>query len=151
MQLRQFDLELALSCAGVPGENVEDKLGAIDHAPLDNFFDIALLRRAEIVIEKEDVGIYRSGGASDFFELARTDQRGRIRPVPSLENLSDNFRASASRQRAQLGERFVCIELGDQWLVTVSLCASRGLRRSRSRCRLARGLRLSCDCTFSTS
>src|SRR5437763_560727 len=42
-ELRQFHLQLAFAGAGMGGENVEDQLGSVDHAHINNFFDIALL------------------------------------------------------------------------------------------------------------
>ncbi len=43
-QLRQLDLQLAFAGAGVPGKNIEDELRAVDHAALDDLFNVALLR-----------------------------------------------------------------------------------------------------------
>ncbi len=127
LQLRQFHLQLAFPGARVPRKNVENELGAVDHPPLDDFFNIALLRGAEIVIEKKNVGIGRSGRARDFFELARADQGCRIGPVAPLQNLADYFCAGTLGQRAQLRERLVGIELRNAGLA-VGLCG--GFRRS---------------------
>ena len=51
LQLREFDLQLAFPRTRVPRKNVEDELRTVNHPPLDDLFNIALLRRAEIVIE----------------------------------------------------------------------------------------------------
>ena len=45
LQLGQFNLQLAFSRARVPRKNVEDELRPVNHAPLDDLLDIALLRR----------------------------------------------------------------------------------------------------------
>ena len=97
LQLRQLHLQLAFSRARVPRKNVENQLRAVDHPPVNYFFNIALLRSAEIVIEKKKVGIHGRGRARNFFELAGADQRGRIGTVAPLQNLADNFGARAAR------------------------------------------------------
>ena len=111
LQLRQLDLQLAFARARVPRKNVEDQLRAVDHPPLHNLFDIALLRSAEIVIEKKQVGIHRRGRARNFLELARADQSCGIGPVAPLQNFADNLRARAPRQRAQFRQRFFRVKL----------------------------------------
>ena len=55
-QLRQFDLQLSFAGSGVLGEDVEDKLRAVDHADIDYLFDIALLRGGEVVIKQNQIG-----------------------------------------------------------------------------------------------
>ena len=44
LQLRQFHLELAFAGAGVAGEDVEDKLGAVEDAGIQFALQVALLR-----------------------------------------------------------------------------------------------------------
>jgi hypothetical protein len=53
LQLCQLHLQLAFARARVAGKNVEDELGSVDHPKLDDFFNIALLRGTEVVIEKK--------------------------------------------------------------------------------------------------
>ena len=122
LQLRQFDLQLAFPRARMPRKNVEDELRAVDHPPLDDLFNVALLRRTEIVIEEKNVGIDRSGRARNFLQLARANQRRRIGPVAPLQNLANHLGPGAFRQRAQFGQRLVGIELGNAGLAV-------GLRR----------------------
>jgi len=85
----------------MPRKNVEDKLRAVNHPPLNDLFDIALLGWTQVVIEQENIGIHRSGRARDFLELARADQGRRIGPVAPLENFADDLRPGALRQRPQ--------------------------------------------------
>ena len=113
LQLRQFDLQLAFAGARVARKNVEDELRAIDHAPLNDLFDIALLGWAEIVIEQKNIGIHGGGGAGDLFQLACADQGRRIRPVAPLQDLADNFGPGTLCQRTQFRQRFVGVELGN--------------------------------------
>jgi hypothetical protein len=131
LQLRQFHLQLAFPRARVPRKNVEDQLGAVDHPPLDDFFDIALLRGGEIVIEEKQVGIHRRSRARNFFQLARADQSCGIGPVAPLQNFADNFRARAARQRAQLSQRFVRVKLWNAWFVGAGLSRAHALEFPR--------------------
>src|SRR6266568_1541242 len=43
IQLRQFNLQLALTAARMPGENVQNELRPIDHSAFCGFFDVSLL------------------------------------------------------------------------------------------------------------
>ena len=128
LQLRQFHLQLAFPRARVPRKNVEDQLRAVDHPPLDDFFDIALLRSSQIVIEEKQVGIHGRGRARNFLQLACADQSRGIGPVATLQNFTDNFRARASRQCAQFSQRFFRVKLWNARFVGAGL--SRGMRWS---------------------
>ena len=110
LQLRQFDLQLAFPRARMPRKNIEDELRAVDHPPLNNLFNVALLRRTEIVIEEKNVGIHRSRRARDFLELAGANQGRRIGPIAPLQNLAHHLRPGTLGQRAQFGQRFVRVE-----------------------------------------
>src|SRR5215470_10893992 len=72
-QLCQLDLQLAFTCSGVRSKNIEDQLCAVDHARMNDFFNIALLGGGEIVIKKQQISGNRSGRASNFFQLATPD------------------------------------------------------------------------------
>src|ERR1700721_3783283 len=133
------------------GKNVEDELGTVDDTPLKDLFNVALLRRAEIVIEEKNVGVGGSDRARDFLELTRTNQGRRVGTVPSLQNLADHGRPRALGQGAQLRQRLVSIELGDSGLAV-------GLWRSGLHCSrlaghggLCRDRSLSCDASARTN
>ena len=113
LQLRQFHLQLAFPGARMFRENVEDELGAVDHPGVDQLLDVALLRSGEVVIEQKQIGGDRSGGARDLFQLAASDQGGRIGTVAVLQKFADDLGARADRQRAQFGQRLFGAELGD--------------------------------------
>jgi hypothetical protein len=51
--LRQLDLELALARAGVLGEDIQDKRGAVDDLAVDGLFEVALLRGGELVVDDD--------------------------------------------------------------------------------------------------
>ena len=94
----------------MPRKNVENKLCAVDYPALDDPLDIALLRRSEIVIEQQHIGIHGCSCAGDLLELASADQRGRIRTIPSLQDFSNDFCARALCQRSQFVERLFRVE-----------------------------------------
>ena len=94
-QLRQLHLQLAFAGPRMAGENIEDELGAVDHAHVDKLFDIALLRSGEIVIEQKQIGGDRSSGAGNFFQFSAADERGWIGTVAALQK----FAATISRPR----------------------------------------------------
>src|ERR1700742_1608414 len=95
----------------MPRKNVEDELRSVDHPPLNDFFDVALLRRAEIVVEQYDVGIDRRGRARNLFQLSSADQRRRIGTVAPLQDFADDFRPGALRESSQFSQGFFGIEL----------------------------------------
>ena len=103
MQLRQFDLQLAFAGARVAREDVKDELRTIDHPAMKDLFDIALLGRAEIVIEKENVGIHGCGSARDFLEFSGADERCRIGAIAPLQDFAHDFGSRALRQGAEFG------------------------------------------------
>src|SRR6185437_12783432 len=51
-QLRQLYLKLAFTAAGMPGKDVQNKLGAVNHARVDFMLNIALLGRREFVVHQ---------------------------------------------------------------------------------------------------
>lgn len=139
MQLRQFHLQLAFAGSRMAGKNIEDQLGSVNHPALDDFFYIALLGRTEIVIKQQNVGVHRRGRTRDLFQLARANQRGRIRPITALQNFSHDLGAGAFGQRAQFRQRFVCIKFGDAGLAIGSRRARRAILPGGLRCADALG------------
>jgi len=111
------------------------------------FFNIALLRSGEIVVEEKKIGVHRRGRSCNFLQLARADQSGGVGPVAALQDFADNSRACTSGQRAQFRQRFVCVEF---WNARLVAGLSRGMGRNpcfafrcwRSRRRIPGRLRL---------
>src|SRR5258708_38548331 len=98
---------------------------------------------------KRRTGGFAGRGAPGIsLDLPRPNQCGGIGPVAPLQNLSNNFCARASRQRAQFSKRFISIELGNERFVSVALRTCRSFCCNRSRSSLARGLGLSRNRSF---
>jgi hypothetical protein len=110
-ELRQLNLQLALTRSRVSGEDVENELSAIDHTGVEHAFDIALLRWREVVIEQNYAGGNRSGRARNFLQLALPDQRGRFGAVPALRKFADDLGTRARSQGSQFIERFIRSEI----------------------------------------
>ncbi len=74
LELGQFDLQLALVTAGALGENVQDQAGTVDHAAAQDALQVALLDRAQGVVDQHQVGLGGSHGGLHFLKLAGADQ-----------------------------------------------------------------------------
>src|ERR1700688_109146 len=72
-ELRQLNLQLPFTSPSVTRKDVENELRAVDHSRIEYALDIALLRRRQIVIEKNYICRHRSGRAGNFLQLALTD------------------------------------------------------------------------------
>ena len=57
LELRQLDLQLPLGGHRVLGEDVEDQLGAVDHPRPERVLEVALLRRIELVVDEDALGV----------------------------------------------------------------------------------------------
>src|SRR5947207_7202847 len=79
---------------------------------MNGIFDIALLRGGQIMIEEQQIRRNRSRRACDFFQLATTDESGRIWPVAVLQKFSNDFRASTGGQVTKFVQGFFRAELG---------------------------------------
>ena len=60
------------------GEDVEDQAGAVDHAAAQRLFEVALLHRAEPVIDQHQIGAGGVGRGLHLFQLAAADEDGRV-------------------------------------------------------------------------
>jgi hypothetical protein len=134
-ELRQLDLQLSFARFRVPSKNIEDELRAINHALMQDAFDVALLRGRQVVVEENQIGFRRSGCFGNLLELAAPDQRGRIRTVAPLQQFADDDRACASGQRVQFIERLFRAELRDAGRFRSRCDAGRGIARCLRSCR----------------
>ena len=87
--LRQLDLQLALAGARTLRENIEDERRAVEYRATGQLFQIAHLRRRQLVVEQDQTCVVHLGKLLDLFRLALTDKRAGIRAG----------RAAASSQR----------------------------------------------------
>ena len=73
-QLRQLDLQLALVAVCTLGKDVQDQTGAVDHPALEEAFQVALLTRAQRMVDQDQVGATGIGRGLDLVQLAAADQ-----------------------------------------------------------------------------
>jgi len=104
LELGQFDLELALGGDRVLGEDVENELGAIDDPRFQRVLETALLRRSELVVDDQHLGVRLCEGGYQLLQLALADVRSRIGVRPVLDELADRLQARCAGQLVQLGE-----------------------------------------------
>src|SRR5262249_15066564 len=90
-QLRQLDLELALTASGVLGEDVEDQLGPVDDACGQRILDPPLLRWAELVVDDDDLCPGLAIRLLQLLELPLPEVGARIRPLAMLDSLADRL------------------------------------------------------------
>ena len=74
-ELRELDLPLAFARARTPREDVENELRAVDDLPLDARFDLAQLRRRQLVVEDDGVDVGLGAGGRQEVELAAPEKR----------------------------------------------------------------------------
>ena len=107
LQLRQFDLQLAFVRMRTLGEDIEDQASAVDHAPLQRAFKVALLHRRERMVDQYQVGTDRIGRCLHFRKLAAADQGGRVGAVDARGRQMQHLRAGGARQLGELLHHFV--------------------------------------------
>src|SRR5690606_17627280 len=101
LQLREFDLQLALEGSRSLGEDVEDQTGAIEHATAQMTLEIALLHRAQRMVEQHEFGAGRPDRIEDLVGLAGTDEQPRIGAPARTADRGDRLNAGGDRE---LGE-----------------------------------------------
>ena len=80
-ELRQFNLKLAFMALGTLRKDIQDKRNPVNYTAAECNFEIALLRRRQLVIENDEVGfrlIYRN---PDLFHFSGSCEVRRVRPV----------------------------------------------------------------------
>ena len=100
LQLRQLDLELSLGALRMLGEDVEDQLRPVDDAGGQRVLERPLLRRLELVVDDQHLGVRVLVGLLQLLELALADVRARIRIRALLNDLGDRFDACGARELA---------------------------------------------------
>ncbi len=95
-------------------EDVEDHLGAIHHFRLELFLEVARLRRPEVIVKDNDVGLVRIDQQLELVDLSRADVRRDINLMPLLQHLADNLEIGRLGQSSQLIQRIVgcCVGAG---------------------------------------
>ncbi len=104
LQLGELDLELSLGADGVLGEDVEDQLGAVDHARLERVLERPLLWRAELVVDDQHFRVRVAVRLLQLFELPLADVGARVGEPPVLDDAADRLDAGCPRELLELGQ-----------------------------------------------
>ena len=137
IELRKLHLELAFAGARVRGEDIENQLGAVDHAAARALFHVAKLHGREIVVHDHQRHVARMRFGANFLELAAPHQRCWIERIAHLQERSCDMRARAVSQLLEFGQGLTC---GNESLRILS-CAPSFFRltpTSRTRSRLSK-------------
>ena len=103
--MRQFYLELTFAAAGASGEDVEDKLGAIEDFEVENPFEVAKLGRREVVVEDDRARAAGSRAGVDLLHFASPYQGSRIGLRGSLQDRAHHEGSSAGGEFLELAKR----------------------------------------------
>ena len=106
LELRELHFELAFVAARALREDVEDQPRAIEHAALDEFFEIALLRRRERMIEQHHVGVVLDRGGANFIGLAAAHEESRIGAIAPPADADHGNGAGRARELLELEDVF---------------------------------------------
>ena len=104
LQLRQLDLQLAFARPRAPRKDVEDQLRAIDHLAIEPLVQLAQLRRRQLVVEDDQVGVGFGRRVRQHLDLAAAEKRRRIGLGPILQHAQDHARAGGFGETAELFE-----------------------------------------------
>ncbi len=106
LELRELHFELAFVAARALREDVEDQSRAIEHAAFDEFFEIALLRRRERMIEQHHVGVVFDRGGANLIGLATAHEESRIGAIAPSADAHHRERARRARELLELEDIF---------------------------------------------
>ncbi len=147
LQLRELDLQLPFPRARAAREDVEDELRAVDDLAAERLLEIAQLRRAQLVVEDDDVDAQFVARRGQRLHFAAAEERRRVGPRALLQHAQDDGRAGGRGEAGKLVERVFRIDLAgraareieesDERGTFVPIGGSRALNRLRRRLRRA--------------
>src|ERR1700733_6440953 len=103
-QLRKFHFEFALEAARALRKDVEDEAVAIEHAPADVLFEIALLAWRERVIDENHVGGRCDRGIAHLVRLAAAHEEAWIGTFAPADHRRDRLRPGGTGQLFELAQ-----------------------------------------------
>jgi hypothetical protein len=92
LKLREFDLQSSLTRMRALREDVQDHCRPIEYLDLEFLFERSFLRRAEVIVDDEDVVVEAGPKFQQFFYLALAREVRRRKGVDPLNLRADNFR-----------------------------------------------------------
>ena len=110
LELRELDLELALGRDGVLREDVEDELGPVDDAGLELVLEQPLLRRRQLVVDEQHLGLRAAVLLLQLVELPLADVAAGIGLRAVLDDACDGLDARRPGELLELPELVVGID-----------------------------------------
>ncbi len=98
LQKRELDLGLAFGRASVLGEDVQNDRGSVDRGASEDLLQVALLSRREVVLEDHRVRVDRQTDLAQLVDLSRTEERGGIGSVTTLNDARHHVGAGGVNQ-----------------------------------------------------
>src|SRR6266404_1390886 len=107
LELCQLDLELALEAARASREDVEDQLAAVEHLDVQLLGQVALLRRAQVLVDEDDARLRRGDLVLQLGDLAGADVRRGRDAADGLADGRDRLDAGRAREAVELAQRLL--------------------------------------------
>jgi len=98
LQLRQFNLQFPLSCAGALRKNIKNQRGPIQDFAIEHPLQIAALGRRKFVVKDNRVHIRKAAMLGKFVSLTFANESGRARRNHPLQTISDDLPTSGGGQ-----------------------------------------------------
>jgi hypothetical protein len=107
LELRQLDLHARFTRACARCENIEDELGAVDHALTRRILDVLPLRGSQLVVEYYDCCVRVADDAAELLDLSLAEIRSGIRAIELLREAADHDSAGCVGELLELVEMLV--------------------------------------------
>src|SRR5215468_9753605 len=96
LQLRQFDLKLALPRARALGENIKNQGGPIQNLATEKFLQVPALRRRQLVIKNDSIDVGLTTKPGEFLRFARPNEGAGARCLEFLYAIADDLAAGSA-------------------------------------------------------
>jgi hypothetical protein len=110
--LGQLNLQARLTRLGALGEDIDNQRRAVQDFDVQSLLQVALLRRAQLVVEDHHRVVGVLPLRDDLLELAFADVRGGVRVVQLLDRAPDHHCAGRVCQQRQLIQRCLGADAG---------------------------------------
>jgi hypothetical protein len=102
--LCKLDLQLSFTRTCTLRKDIENQLSSVNHATLESFAKVTLLRRCQFVIENDDTGAMDSYVINDFLHLTLPNKRRRVETSLTLGECGNDRDSSRVCQLLELKE-----------------------------------------------
>ncbi len=110
-QLRQLHLQLTFVRSRTRAEDIEDQFGARHHAALQFLFDVALLRRRQIVVDHDQIRRMFRQQRAQLLQFAGADEQARVGTFAARDQNRELLDVGGAHQFFELGDLLLLFEL----------------------------------------